>query len=58
MSVFDASGAAELRPDGRWPQDGGASLDIDEILSRGGDDLGLEVDGDGYLTLIEGSDFE
>ncbi len=58
MSLFDFSGAEDFRPDGFWPPSEGASLDINEVLSRGSDDLGLEVGTDGYLVLIEGSDFD
>jgi hypothetical protein len=37
---------------------GGDCLELDDLLSFGGDDLGLEVDESGCLMLTEGADFE
>ncbi|MGF1594494.1 MAG: hypothetical protein ACFCUW_14510 [Kiloniellaceae bacterium] len=37
---------------------GGGRLELDDLLSFGGDDLGLEVDESGCLVLTEGADFE
>lgn len=34
------------------------ALGIDDLLSRSGDDLGLEVDATGHLVLVEGRDFD
>lgn len=58
MSLFDTSGAEDFRPDRRWPQPENDSLDIDEVMSRSRDDLGIDIDGDDFLVLIEGADFE
>lgn len=33
-------------------------LGIDDLLSRSGDDLGLDVDASGHLVLVEGRDFD
>lgn len=33
-------------------------LKVDDLLSRGSDDLGLDVDASGYLVLVEGGDSE
>jgi hypothetical protein len=38
--------------------DGGGCLELDDLLSFGGDDLGLDVDPSGHLVLTEGVDFE
>lgn len=57
MSSFDTS-AEDFRPDRRWPQLENDSLDIDEVLSRSRDDLGIGIDGDDFLVLIEGTDFD
>lgn len=58
MSLYDASGAEDFRPDRRWPQLENDSLDIDEVLSRSRDDLGIDIDGDDFLVLIEGADID
>jgi len=34
------------------------SLGVDDLLSRSGDDLGLDVDASGHLVLVEGRDFD
>jgi len=54
MSSFDDAGAEDFRPDRVWPQLESDSLDIDEVLSRSRDDLGIDIDDEGYLLLIEG----
>jgi hypothetical protein len=63
MSLFDTSGAEDFRPDITLLQIGGDCreadyLELDEVLSRSGNDLALEADGEGYLQLIEVADFE
>lgn len=35
-----------------------ALIRIDDVLSRGSEDLGLDVDKAGYLVLTEGEDLE
>ncbi|WP_299396717.1 hypothetical protein [Pelagibius sp.] len=35
-----------------------ARLDMDDVLSRGSQDLGLDEDNAGFLVLTEGEDFE
>lgn len=37
---------------------GDSPLELDDVLSFGGDDLGLDVDSSGHLVLTEGVDFE
>ena len=55
MTLYDyrASGALVL-----GDESGGSRLEIDDVLSFGGDDLGLDVDSNGHLVLTEGVDFE
>ena len=60
MTLFDLAGAEDFRPD-RWPQPGdvdpgGDYLEFDELLSRSDGDLGIGIDGEGYLVLVEGAD--
>ncbi|NIA68993.1 hypothetical protein HBA54_10350 [Pelagibius litoralis] len=33
-------------------------LDLDDLVLRGSEELGLEVDTEGYLVLTEGEDFD
>jgi len=35
-----------------------AWLEVDDVLSRGSQDLGLDEDSAGFLVLTEGEDFE
>ena len=58
MSLFETSGAADFRPDRRWPKLENDSLDIDEVMARSRDDLGIDIDGDDFLVLIEGADVD
>ena len=37
---------------------GSRFLELDDLLSFGGDDLGLDIDLSGHLVLTEGVDFE
>ncbi|MEQ9606107.1 MAG: hypothetical protein RLN99_00405 [Kiloniellaceae bacterium] len=53
MSLFETSSAQELRPDRSWPPFENDSLDIDEVMSRSRDDLGIDIDADDFLVLIE-----
>lgn len=50
VSIFPSNAVFEVADD--------AFLGIDDILSRGGDDLGLDVDKTGHLVLVEGKDFD
>jgi len=56
MSAFETSVTANFRPDRRWPPLENDSLDIDEVMSRSRDDLGIDIDADDFLVLIEGAD--
>ena len=58
MTLFSDSGADDFKPDRVWPQSDGDYIEIDELLSRSGGDLVLDVDPAGYLLLIEGADFD
>ena len=58
MTHYEFRAVVAVRPDGRRQPTDGESLRIDDLLSRGSDGLGLEVDGDGKLVLSEGADFE
>ncbi len=52
MTLFDFRPPAD-------PSPGDAvSLGVDDLLSRSGDDLGLDVDARGRLILVEGRDFD
>ena len=37
---------------------GSRFLELDDLLSFGGDDLGLDIDLSGHLVLTEGVDFD
>ncbi len=39
-------------------KDASGRLAVDDLLSRGSEALGFEVDAEGKLLLIEGSDFD
>lgn len=58
MTVIDFCAFAASRP----PPPGGAAedgaLELDDLVSRGGDDLAFDVDATGHLVLVEGSDFD
>jgi hypothetical protein len=58
MMLFDLRGGYESRPNGAFRQRETDCLELDDLVSRAGDDLGLEVDAVGYLVLTEGEDFE
>jgi hypothetical protein len=58
MKLFDFRRSPAYRPDGVWQLEQGDSLKVDDLLSRGSDDLGLEVGSDGFLQLTEGVDAE
>lgn len=51
MTVIDFQAAREQRA-------ATSSIDIDDLVLRGSEELGLEVDTAGYLVLTEGEDFE
>jgi hypothetical protein len=40
------------------PPEDAVILEVDDLLSRSGDDLGLDVDASGHLILVEGRDFD
>lgn len=52
MTLFDFLPPADPSPDDA------AFLRVDDLLSRSGDDLGLDVDARGRLILVEGRDFD
>ena len=58
MKLFDFRRSPAYRPDGIWQVYLGDRLKVDDLLSRGSDDLGLEVGSDGFLRLTEGVDPE
>jgi len=58
MSLYDTSGTADLRPNTALEGLDGDYLELDDVLSRSGNDLVLEADGEGFLRLSEGADFE
>lgn len=51
MTVIDFQAAIQQRA-------AGGRLDIDDLVLRGSEELGLEVDTEGYLVLTEGEDFD
>jgi len=53
MTLFEFHATAELRPGG-VADDRQGSLGVDDILSAAEDGLGLDVDGEGSLRLLEG----
>jgi hypothetical protein len=55
MTLFDFRTNRPLQQGGEFDR---GSLELDDLLSFGGDDLGLDVDSDGHLVLTEGVDFE
>jgi len=54
MTLFEILASAELRPGGGVADDRQGSLGVDDILSAAEDGLGLDVDGEGSLRLLEG----
>ncbi|MGF1631994.1 MAG: hypothetical protein ACFCUT_21160 [Kiloniellaceae bacterium] len=58
MKLFDFRRSPAYRPDNVRLLHRGDSLKVDELLLLGSDDLGLEVDSDGFLKLTEGVDAE
>ena len=52
MTLFDFRAPADSSPDDV------VFLGVDDLLSRSGDDLGLDVDASGHLVLVEGRDFD
>ena len=58
MTLFDNRESGGLRPQPSGDSGGGESLGLDDLVSRSGDDLDLEVDATGHLVLIEGRDFD
>ena len=57
MTLFDNRESGGLRPQPSG-EPGGDSLGLDDLVSRSGDDLDLEIDATGQLVLIEGRDFD
>jgi hypothetical protein len=55
MTLFDFRASGGLPPGLDLESD---RLELDDLLSFGGDDLGLDVDSSGHLVLTEGVDFE
>ena len=55
MTLFEYRNTGALLP---VSEAGGSHLEIDDVLSFGGDDLGLDIDSSGHLVLTEGVDFE
>jgi hypothetical protein len=55
MTLFDFRSTGGIAPDS---ETGDGHLELDDVLSFGGDDLGLDVDSSGHLVLTEGVDFE
>jgi len=56
--LFDLRALGGLRPQPPAAPANEDSLALDDLVSRGGDGLGLDVDATGYLVLIEGRDFD
>lgn len=56
MTLFDTAGTEDFRPDRSLQHPAGDYLEFDELLSRSDGDLGIEIDGEGYLVLVEGAD--
>ncbi|WP_193368138.1 hypothetical protein [Pelagibius marinus] len=52
MSLFDFRPPADPSPEDT------VFLRVDDLLSRSGDDLGLDIDASGHLVLVEGRDFD
>ena len=55
MTLFEFRTGSVLLQD---IEPGGSHLELDDLLSFGGDDLGLDIDAKGHLVLTEGVDFE
>ena len=55
MTLFDFRTRSVLL---QGPEPDSNSLELDDVLSFGGDDLGLDIDSSGHLVLTEGVDFE
>jgi len=58
MSLFEFRGQSDAWTDSLQPATSDSSLSLDDVLSYGSDDLGLEVDDSAYLILTEGHDFD
>lgn len=58
MTLHDSRGSRDLRPGGAFRDDRQDSLGVDDLLSSADDGLGLDVDGEGGLQLLEGDEVE
>ncbi len=58
MKLFDLRRAAAVNLERSPRKDASGRLAVDDLLSRGSEALGFEVDAEGKLLLIEGSDFD
>ncbi|MEO3430548.1 hypothetical protein AAFN88_16960 [Pelagibius sp. CAU 1746] len=58
MTPSELSALFGLGPSGSSGLSRDRFLKVDDLLSRGGDDLGLDVDPSGRLVLVEGRDFD
>ena len=56
MTLFDFRGSSALDLDTTAHAPASDPLQIDDLLSRGSEELGLAVDGEGFLILSEGVD--
>ena len=58
MTLLDFRRSGDCRPQPPGEPAGDDSLGLDDLVSRSGDDLGLDVDPAGQLVLVEGCDFD
>ena len=58
MTLYQDADAESFRPDRTGQALMSDYLELDEVLSRGGNDLGIEIDSEDFLVLVEGSDFD
>jgi len=57
MTLYDFCAVAAVRRNARRRLSDSESLRFDDLLSRGSENLGLSEDGEGFLSLSEGTDF-
>ncbi len=58
MKLFDLRRTSAVKVERSPHEDRSGRLAVDDLLSRGSEALGFEVDAEGKLLLIEGSDFD
>jgi len=58
MTLLEFRESRDLRPGGGFRDDRQDSLGVDDLLLSADDGLGLDVDGEGGLQLLEGAEMD